>query len=234
MTLFLDEEWSLQNMTLEKYVEEGNVDWDFFRKTEVKTILKRISDLLEKEKEKIIYPSLNHIFRAFSLPLEKIKVIIIGQDPYHDGNAVGLCFSVPPNKKINPSLMNIYKELENEGYTPCKNGSLVHLIKEGCLMLNTSLTVRKAEPESHLNIWRPFTEKCLEYISERTRGVAWLLMGRHATVFKKYAERNGHKAFITSHPSPLSAYKSFGEYPAFIGSGVFRKIDDFLEKKIEW
>lgn len=230
----LDEEWSLKTMSLEKYVREGNISWDFFRKDELLSILKSISESLEKEKDYIIYPSLNHIFRAFSVPLEKVRVVVIGQDPYHDGNAVGLCFSIPPKRKINPSLQNIYKELENEGYTPVKNGSLVHWAKQGCLMLNTALTVRKGEPESHLQLWSPFTKMCLEYVARNTQGVAWLLMGKHATAFKKYTEMNGHRGFITSHPSPLSAYRGFGEYPAFIGSGVFRKMDEFLEKKIEW
>lgn len=239
MTQFIDEEWSWKNMTLWQYVQERNLPqtWsDFFNREDIQKILQRISDdISEESKSSVIYPPPNRVFRAFSLPLEKVRVILIGQDPYHDGNAVGLCFSIPPGAKTNPSLQNIYNELESEGYKPKRTGSLVHWAQQGCLMLNTALTVEKGSPESHLKFWYPFAEQLLQYVSDNTKNVAWLLMGKHAAEFKKLANKNGHKIFITSHPSPLSAYRPFQSYPAFIGSGVFKQVNDFLDTgKIEW
>ena len=233
---FLDEEWSWKNMTLWDYIREGNFpkSWkEFFLQKDILQILKYISDNLSNKC--IVYPSPNNVFRAFNLPLEKIKVIIIGQDPYHNGNAVGICFSIPPDSKINPSLVNIYNELENEGYKPKRTGSLLHWVNQGCFMLNTALTVEKGNPECHLKCWYPFTKQILDYISKNTHRVAWFLMGKHAAGFKDYALVNGHKSFITSHPSPLSAYRPYQNYPGFIGSGVFKRINKFLgDEKIEW
>lgn len=180
MTQFIDEEWSWKNMTLWQYVQERNLPqtWsDFFNREDIQKILQRISDdISEESKSSVIYPPPNRVFRAFSLPLEKVRVILIGQDPYHDGNAVGLCFSIPPGAKTNPSLQNIYNELESEGYKPKRTGSLVHWAQQGCLMLNTALTVEKGSPESHLKFWYPFAEQLLQYVSDNTKNVAWLLM----------------------------------------------------------
>jgi len=235
---FLNEEWNWNNITLWKYIEEGNLPnkWnEMFQREDIKEILKNISEYINERKENIIYPPPNHVFRAFNLELEKIKVVIIGQDPYHCGNAVGICFSIPSCSKINPSLLNIYNELERDGYFPKRSGNLFHWTKQGCIMLNIALTVEKGKPESHLKFWNPFSKKVLDYISENTKNVAWLLMGKHAASFKDCTNKNGHKAFITSHPSPLSAYRKYQTYPAFIGSGIFTQINNFLgSKKIEW
>ena len=239
----LDERWS--DISLSILIKERTFParWNsFFSRPDVYKKLVEIANEIENEsKGCIVYPSADKIFRAFYLPLEKIKVVIIGQDPYHDGNAVGICFSVPPGKKINPSLLNIYTELESEGYKPKRNGDLSHWLNQGCLMLNTALTVEKANPEAHLKFWYPFSELLLDYVAKSTHNVAWLLMGKPASEFKNFAEINGHKAFITSHPSPLSAYRPFRTYPAFIGSGVFKKINEFLHEsahdfreEIEW
>lgn len=235
----LEEDWNWKNMTLWDYVSEGNLPkaWgNFFDREDIQEILRDVSNgIFEKSKDCVVYPSPNHVFRTFNLPLNKIKVVIIGQDPYSCGNAVGICFSIPPRKKINQSLVNIYNELENEGYSPQRTGSLTHWMEQGCIMLNTALTVEKGTPESHLKIWYPFAEQVLEYISINTENVAWLLMGKHAAAFKKCTDKNGHKAFITSHPSPLSAYRPYQTYPAFIGSGIFKQINVFLGvKKIKW
>lgn len=235
----LDEEWSWKNMTLLDYISEGNLPktWEnFFNRKDIREILREVSkDISDESKGCVIYPPPNRVFRAFNLPLDKVRVVIIGQDPYTCGNAVGICFSIPPGSKVNPSLLNIYKELESEGYSPKRTGSLIHWVDQGCLMLNTALTVEKANPESHLKIWYPFAKQVFRYISENTENVAWLLMGKHAAAFKDCAERNGHKSFITSHSSPLSAYRPYQSYPAFIGSGIFKQINEFLgQKKIEW
>ena len=232
----LDEEWSWKTTTLQQYLDEGNIPshWkSLFEEEELREILKNISENISKDR--IVFPPPNRVFRAFSIPMEKIKVVILGQDCYHDGNAVGICFSVPLGGKINPSLVNIYNELESEGYKPKRNGDLSPWVNQGCIMLNRALTVEKGNPESHLSYWYPFSERVLKYISENTCNVAWLLMGKHAASFKEYTESNGHKAFITSHPSPLSAYRKYQNYPAFIGSGIFKEINNFLgEKKIDW
>ncbi len=246
MLKILDEEWSWTNMTLWDYLFEGNwpKKWKkFFTREDVQKELVYISDEIIKEsKGCIIYPSPNRVFRAFSLDPQKIKVIILGQDPYHNGNAVGLCFSIPPGKKINPSLLNIYKELENEGYKPDKTGSLVHWHEQGCLLINTALTVIKGNAETHVHIWADFTEKLIHYLSTSRKNIAWVLMGAKALSYNRDIDKtNGHKSFITSHPSPLSAYRGFGKgmkYPAFMDSGLFKDVNNFLDengkKKVKW
>jgi len=235
-----EKSWSWKNMTLTEFLSEGNIPYkwkEFFDRKDIRIILEKISAEITRVQYRIpIYPEINRVFRAFEVSLRETKVVILGQDCYHNpGSAVGLCFSVPKGAKINPSLRNIYDELENEGFVTEKNGSLAHWAKQGCLMLNTALTVEQGSPESHLEIWYPFSEKVLEYISENTKNVAWLLMGAKAMEFQDYAKRNGHKAFLTSHPSPFSAHKSCRGSPAFLGSGVFQKINEFLgERKIMW
>lgn len=237
--VFLNEEWSW-NMTLYRFIHEKNIpeEWsEFFTKHD--DILKSISDQIDEriKKEIVVYPPINLVFRAFSLPINRIRVVILGQDCYHDGNAVGLCFSVPPNAKTNPSLRNIYDELEREGYKPNRNNSLSHWADQGCFMINTALTVEEKRPESHLHIWYSFSEKVIQEVSEKTKGVAWLLMGSKALEFQKYINLDrGHRSFVTSHPSPFSANKGFRDHPAFIGSGVFKEINTFLgsNKEIRW
>lgn len=235
----LDEEWDWKNLTLWDFLTEGNYpsNWkEFFLKDDIQKDLEKISkELVNESGNCVIFPPIHKTFRAFCIPLEKIKVIVLGQDPYSDpGAAVGFCFSVPKGNKINPSLRNIYTELENCGFEPTKDGNLSHWVNQGCLMLNTALTVEKGNPDSHTHIWYDFIEKLLQYISENTQSVAWLLMGAKAEVFKKFADKNGHKAFITSHPSPFSAHKGFRGYPAFLGSKIFTKINEFIEPKISW
>ena len=241
---FIDEEWSWKTMTLWDYLCEGNYPskWqDFFLREDIQKDLKEISEkIVDESKDCTLYPPIEKVFRAYMLPLEKIRVIVIGQDPYASpGSAVGICFSIPPGSPTNPSLRNIYNELESEGYTPNQNGSLLPWVAQGCFMINSSLTVEKGNPECHVHIWYNFTEKVLKHISSSTKNVAWLLMGAKALAFKNCIdEKKGHKTFVTSHPSPLSAYKGFRDYPAFVGSGMFRQVNDFLEKsgreKILW
>ena len=238
MLKVLDEKWSWQDMTLEKFVDEGNVNrsWNDLFANHLKPHIKDVSEFLKTEcKDKTIYPPIEKVFRAFCVPIEGVRVVIVGQDCYHDGNAVGLCFSIPKRRTINPSLRNIYKELEMEGYRPKKDGDLSFWAKQGCLMLNTALTVEQSRAGSHLAIWKKSAETILEYISDNTSGVAWILFGKEASRCLKYTEVNGHRAFVSSHPSPLSASRPFQKYPAFLGSGIFRSVDKFLEdKKISW
>lgn len=224
------------NTTLYDYLLSGNIPrgWeDFFTRDDVSTILYDIStELSEKYRDVKIYPDIDRVFRAF-IPLEKIRCVILGQDPYHDGAATGICFSVSKDSKINPSLRNIYKQLDSEGFVGVRNGSLNGWKDQGCLMLNTALTVVKGRPDSHILLWRKFTEKLLKYIAENTENIAWLLMGNKAINYKDFAG-DSHQVFCTSHPSPFSANKKIKDYPAFIGCNVFTNINKFLKTPINW
>lgn len=232
---FLDKPYSWNEMSLWQFLEEGNIPsgWkEFFINNQ--NILHQISENLEEKKENaelVIYPPINQVFRSF-IPLEKIKVVIIGQDPYHNGSAIGYCFSVLPGNNINPSLRNIYKQLKNEEYEVKEDGVLTHWVDQGCFMLNTALTVEKANPDSHTKFWYDFTESVIRYVAENKQDVAWLLMGAKAHKFSSIIiqTKNNHKTFGTSHPSPFSAHKGNNLIPAFFGSHVFTQINDKLEK----
>lgn len=240
--IFKNEHCNWNTLNLINFLKEGNIpsNWNQFFIDNNK-ILNDISNKLKKEINLgyVIYPEIKNVFKTFKLSPNNIKLVILGQDPYHNGNATGLCFSISKNcKKINPSLMNIYKELENEGFNPMKTGDLSYLLKQGCFLYNTALTVRKDKPETHIDYWCNFTENLLQYISDNTKNIAWLFLGKHAHNYNRFSEKNGHISFTTSHPSPFSANKKLGIYPAFLGSNVFIKINDFLEKnkkeKIYW
>jgi len=230
---FIEEKYCWKTLNLWDYLLEGNYpsSWkDFFLREDVQKDLQSISDQLEEESKRcIIYPEINKVFRAF-IPLEDIKVVILGQDPYHNSSAVGFCFSVLPGNSINPSLRNIYKELKNEGYDIKEDGVLTHWADQGCLLLNTALTVEKSYADSHTGIWYEFSEKVIQYIAKNTRNVAWLLMGSKALEFKEHILGENHYIVVSSHPSPFSAHRSFRNHPAFLGSKVFYKINKFLKK----
>ena len=227
--LFLDKTHSWQEETLLEFLEENPLpkDWAFLTEN-----IEKISNVIQEKTKKGIkvYPSPNRVFRAFyATPLEKVRLVILGMDPYHDGNAVGLCFSVPPGGKINPSLRNIYKEIGTEG-----NGDLSHWAKQGCLMLNASLTVEKGLPGSHSEYWADFTKKLVLFLAER-KPLSWLLMGADALYYADTIKKYKHKIYVTSHPSPFSAYKPLRSWPAFIGSKIFAKINDEIDgEKIVW
>lgn len=168
----------------------------------------------EKAAGKQIYPPGNLIFNAFNrTPFEKVKVVILGQDPYHGpGQAHGLCFSVQPGIKPPPSLLNIYKELRsdlgiavNPGY-----GDLTKWADQGVLMLNASLTVRANEPNSHANIgWTNFTDAVIQLLSEKKHGLVFLLWGRFAQEKRALIDGTKHFLLTAAHPSPFSADKGF-------------------------
>lgn len=236
MTLiFHEEEWSWNILSLWQFIEERNypVAWSrFFEKEEIMNILKEISKKIVSKKP--IYPPINRVFRTFTLPKEKIRVVILGMDPYHNpGSAVGLCFSVPKGGKINPSLRNIYSELEREGYTGEKNGDLSHWLEQGVFMLNTALTVEEGSPDSHTDAWYDFSRAVIREINDE--GVIWLLMGAKAIAFQ---DSISGKVIKTSHPSPFSAHRNSKDASAFLGSGAFTRINSYLEKQslpmIKW
>lgn len=183
-----------------------------------------------------IFPPADDIFNAFALtPLEKVKVVILGQDPYHgDGQAHGLCFSVKPDVEIPPSLVNIYKELQADCgcYIP-NNGYLTKWAEQGVLLLNTVLTVRAHKANSHRGIgWEEFTNAAIRILNEQDRPMVFVLWGRPAQMKKSMLSNPKHLILEAPHPSPLSAYRGF------FGSRPFSRANQYLEqnglKPIDW
>ena len=183
-----------------------------------------------------IFPPADEIFTAFELtPLSEVKVVIIGQDPYHgDGQAHGLCFSVKPEIETPPSLVNIYKELNFDlgCYIP-NNGYLTKWAKQGVLMLNTVLTVRAHQANSHRGIgWETFTDAAIRILNEQDRPIVYLLWGKPAQMKKSMLNNPKHLILEAPHPSPLSAYRGF------FGCQHFSKTNEYLKENglepIDW
>ncbi len=167
----------------------------------------------EKATREIIYPSGNLIFNAFDkTPFDKVKVVILGQDPYHNPNqAMGLSFSVPDGMKLPPSLQNIYKEFKaNIGLPIATSGNLTNWATQGVLLLNAILTVRANEPASHSKIgWMHFTDAVIKKLSEQKRGIVFLLWGKFAHEKQVLIDETKHHVLKAAHPSPFSADKGF-------------------------
>lgn len=178
-------------------------------------------------KEKTIYPSYENIYRAFKLtPLENVKVVLIGQDPYQTpGFATGLAFSVDPSCTIPKSLINIYKELkEDVNIERPSSGDLTKWAENGVLLLNRILTVESGKSLSHKNIgWEVFTEAVIKRINECNWKIVYILLGNNAKEIKKFITNPLHLIIEAPHPSPLSAYHGF------FGSKIFSKTCDYLE-----
>jgi len=193
-------------------------------------------NLIKNERRsQTIYPKHEDIFNALVLtPYEEVKVVIIGQDPYHGENqAHGLAFSVLAGNPMPPSLRNIFIELHGDLGIRRQNTDLSDWAKEGVLLLNTILTVRKSEPLSHQNYgWQKFTTKIIEAVNQKDSPVVFILWGNNAIEFKKYLDNPKHLVLTSSHPSPLSARYSF------FGSRPFSKTNKFLiqngVKPINW
>ena len=199
----------------------------------------KLSQFLRDEKaaSKVIYPESKNIFTAFNLTLfEAVKVVILGQDPYHgSGQAHGLSFSVPGNVKPPPSLINIYKELQDDlkKEVNFNNGNLENWAKQGVFLLNTTLTVERSKPLSHQKIgWDIFTNKVISVISNELENIVFILWGSFAQSKKEYIDSSKHLILIAPHPSPLSAHRGF------FGSKPFSKTNAFLKSKqidmVEW
>ena len=202
-----------------------------------KDYMRKLSLFLKEEKKtKTIYPLGSKIFNAFNLtPFSKVKVVILGQDPYHGPNqANGLSFSVNKSFPIPPSLKNIFKELFDDlGIQPPNTGCLERWSNQGVLLLNTYLTVEKGKPGSHRNIgWERFTDYVLSKLSENKKNIVYLLWGKHAQEKAKIINRANNKIIMSAHPSPYSA--NYG----FFGSRPFSKANNFLmntnQTKINW
>ncbi|BCK00325.1 uracil-DNA glycosylase [Anaerocolumna chitinilytica] len=213
-------------------------DWleaigDEFRKPYYSKLYRFIK---EEYSNYVVYPNTDDIFNAFHLtPLNEVKVVIIGQDPYHNvGQAHGLCFSVKPEVEIPPSLLNIYKELnEDLGLRIPNNGYLVSWAKQGVLLLNTVLTVRAHQANSHQGHgWEEFTDAVIHAVNAIDRPIVFLLWGRPAGLKRPMLTNPKHLILEAPHPSPLSAYRGF------FGCKHFSKTNEFLKANgltpIDW
>lgn len=205
-----------------------NNDWlDAIGEEYKKSYYKELCQFVKSEySQYVIYPNADDIFNAFHFtPLSKVKVVILGQDPYHnEGQAHGLCFSVKPEVAIPPSLMNIYKELQHDlgCYIP-NNGYLEKWARQGVLLLNSVLTVRAHQANSHHGKgWEHFTNAVIQAVNAQDRPIVFLLWGRPAQMKKSMLNNSKHLLLEAPHPSPLSAYRGFFD------SKPFSKTNDFL------
>lgn len=202
--------------------------WQTFLKAEFeKPYFKDLAQFLHQEYEKkTIFPKKELVFSAFTTDLNEVKVVILGQDPYHTpGAAEGLAFSVPPSQPIPPSLINIYKEIDSDiGKHTCKSGSLRPWQKQGVLLLNTVLTVEAHRAGSHRGKgWETFTTAVISYLNETRPHLVFILWGRDARNKKSLIDGNKHLILESPHPSPLSAYSGF------FGSKPFSKCNNYLK-----
>ena len=207
-----------------------SISWkDFFEKEKEKAYFRKLEEFLDNEyKNKVIYPPRDLVFNAFSLcPLDKIKVVIIGQDPYHEpGQAMGLSFSVPSTCKVPPSLKNIYKEIEddcNEIFFN-KDGDLTYLANQGVLLLNSILTVEQGKPLSHnIKEYEELYHNILKELDELDYPLVFMLWGGNAKKQSVYLKNPKHLVLCANHPSPLSANRG-----GFFGCKHFSKANQFL------
>lgn len=215
-----------------------NNDWlealrDEFHKPYYKQLYATVNEEYGTRK---IFPPADDIFNAFHLtPLKNVKVVILGQDPYHnDGQAHGLCFSVKPDVDIPPSLVNIYQELHDDlGCTIPNHGYLTKWAEQGVLLLNTVLTVRAHQANSHRGIgWEEFTDAAIRVVNAQDRPIVYMLWGRPAQMKKSMLNNPKHLILEAPHPSPLSAYRGF------FGCRHFSKANEFLKangvEPIDW
>lgn len=192
--------------------------------------------LQEKKQGKMIYPKGQDIFRSFNLaPFDQVRLVILGQDPYHgEGQAHGLCFSVPDDVKLPPSLQNIYKEIHRDlGIENGHSGNLSSWAEQGVLLLNSVLTVEQSQAASHSKKgWETFTDKVIEVLNEEKEHVVFLLWGRYAQEKGSHIDRKKHKVLEASHPSPFSFYRGFS------GCGHFSQANQYLKSQslpeVDW
>lgn len=211
---------------LNKDWEEFSLAFKYFKQT-----------ILPEIKKAPFYPEPIRIFRAFNeCELSKLKVIILGQDPYFDGSATGLCFeNYIQQKKMSPSLRNILTEIKNdvgESSWDGQEGALSHLPEQGVLLINTALTVEHNNAGSHTKLWKPFTETIIKDLQTKDN-LVWILWGNHAKSFKPLVTNNTHLILEGTHPMPLAANRG-----GFFGGKYFTKTNEFLKsknlKEIQW
>lgn len=215
-----------------------NNSWDILLKDEFEKpyYLNLRKFLAQEYKTQTIYPHMNDIFNALKYTdYQDVKVVILGQDPYHQPNqAHGLCFSVKKGVTPPPSLQNMYKEIHAEyGYPIADHGELTYWAEQGVLMLNTVLTVRESQPNSHKGMgWEIFTDDIISLLNQRPEPMVFLLWGANARAKTKLITNPAHLVLTSAHPSPLSAYNGF------FGNNHFKKANEFLKqngmKEIDW
>ena len=216
----------------------GN-DWDeVLRPLLNSELYADIRTFLKKEySERIIYPPMNDIFNAFKYtPYSSVKVVILGQDPYHgEGQAHGLCFSVKEGVQPPPSLVNIFKELQSDiGISTPPNGCLTKWAKQGVMLLNTTLTVREANANSHSKCgWQDFTDEVIKLLAKREQPMVFLLWGANARSKKKFIDINKHLVLESVHPSPLSAYNGFFGCKHFSKANAFLRANGIQEIELD-
>ncbi len=215
-----------------------NNSWDILLKDEFEKpyYLNLRKFLAQEYKTQTIYPHMNDIFNALKYTdYQNVKVVILGQDPYHQPNqAHGLCFSVKKGVNPPPSLQNMYKEIHAEyGYPIPDHGELTYWAEQGVLMLNTVLTVRESQPNSHKGMgWEIFTDDIISLLNQRPEPMVFLLWGANARAKTKLITNPAHLVLTSAHPSPLSAYNGF------FGNNHFKKANEFLKSngmtEIDW
>ncbi|MBQ4572227.1 MAG: uracil-DNA glycosylase [Clostridia bacterium] len=215
-----------------------NNSWDILLKDEFQKpyYLNLRKFLVQEYRTQKIYPHMDNIFNALKYTdYQDVKVVILGQDPYHQPNqAHGLCFSVQKGVNPPPSLQNMYKEIHAEyGYPIPSHGELTYWAKQGVLMMNTVLTVRESQPNSHKGMgWEIFTDNVISLLNQRPEPMVFLLWGANARAKTKLITNPNHLVLESAHPSPLSAYNGF------FGNGHFKKANEFLKSKgmteIDW
>jgi len=233
---FKKESFDYRELTLLQFTKENiPKGWeDFF--TASLPYIEDISENLTKlvKEGQIILPTMVNIYRAFYLcPFSKIRVVILGMDPYpNPGDSIGLCFSTFRKRKIPASLRNIYKELELEGFTSSTSPDISKWIKQGVLLINAALTVQAHNSGSHLHIWKEFTQYLISYISNKSSNIVWILWGKDAkNVCQKLIDEEKHCIITGYHPSPYNT-------ELFLGGNYFRKCNDYLFKsgleEVDW
>ncbi len=215
-----------------------NNSWDILLKDEFEKpyYLNLRKFLVQEYRTQTIYPHMNDIFNALKYTdYQNVKVVILGQDPYHQPNqAHGLCFSVKKGVNPPPSLQNMYKEIHAEyGYPIPDHGELTYWAEQGVLMLNTVLTVRESQPNSHKGMgWEIFTDDIISLLNQRPEPMVFLLWGANAMAKTKLITNPAHLVLTSAHPSPLSAYNGF------FGNNHFKKANEFLKQngmtEIDW
>lgn len=215
-----------------------NNNWQIFLEDEIKKdYFIKLQQYIESEyKTKIVFPKYENIFRAFNLlPPEDVKVVIIGQDPYHgDSQANGLAFSVCDECKIPPSLVNIFKELHDDAHCSFpKNGNLTKWAQQGVFLINSVLSVVESKPNSHKNIgWEIFTDSVIHKLSEKYENIVFVLWGAPSQKKEYLINKQKHLVLKAPHPSPLSSYRGFFGSKPFSQTNAYLKSHNIVE--IDW